>query len=151
MDQVLKNPSEFRYDKALKASEKIGIKKSLLVGVGLAITFLVIFSSYCFAFYMGTNFVHSGRLQGGTVMTVFFAVMMGLVMVLWREIIPPTSLRSMAMGHATQQFGVLGAALGAAGALYEVIDRVCSCAKSYHVSPNLDPRHWFVLGGGKET
>ncbi|PAV59795.1 hypothetical protein WR25_25744 isoform A [Diploscapter pachys] len=96
-----------RYDRALKVSEKIGIKKSLLVGVGLAITFLVIFSSYCFAFYMGTNFVHSGRLQGGTVMTVFFAVMMG----------------SMAMGHATQQFGVLGAALGAAGALYEVIDR----------------------------
>ncbi|PAV65224.1 hypothetical protein WR25_20742 [Diploscapter pachys] len=96
-----------RYDKALEAGKMNGIKRSITVGVGLAITFLTIFSSYCLAFWVGTNFVANGSMNGGTVMTVFFSVMMG----------------SMALGQAGPQFAVLGTALGAAGALYEIIDR----------------------------
>lgn len=52
--------------------------------------------------------MYSRRLKGGTVLTVFFSVMMG----------------SMALGQAGQQFATIGTALGAAASLYEVIDRV---------------------------
>ena len=55
------------------------------------------------------DFVYDGKIKdGGTVMTVFFSVMMG----------------SMALGQAGPQFAVLGTAMGAAGTLYEIIDRV---------------------------
>lgn len=65
------------------------------------------FSSYCLAFWVGTDFVFKNEMKGGTVMTVFFSVMMG----------------SMALGQAGPQFAVLGTAMGAAGALYQIIDR----------------------------
>ncbi|VDL82988.1 unnamed protein product [Nippostrongylus brasiliensis] len=59
------------------------------------------------AFWVGTNFVYNGDMKGGTVMTVFVAVMMG----------------SLAIGQAGPQFAVIGTAMGAAGAVYEIIDR----------------------------
>ncbi|KAK6047784.1 ABC transporter, ATP-binding protein [Cooperia oncophora] len=96
-----------RYEKALEAGKATGIKKSLYIGIGLGITFLIMFSSYCLAFWVGTDFVFKNEMQGGTVMTVFFSVMMG----------------SMALGQAGPQFAVLGTALGAAGSLYQIIDR----------------------------
>uniref|UniRef100_A0A7I4YQ55 Multidrug resistance protein 1 n=2 Tax=Haemonchus contortus TaxID=6289 RepID=A0A7I4YQ55_HAECO len=96
-----------RYKQALEDGKSTGIKKSLYVGIGFAITFLILFSSYCLAFWVGTDFVYNNRMQGGTVMTVFFAVMMG----------------SMALGQAGPQFAVLGTAMGAAGSLYQIIDR----------------------------
>ncbi|CAI4228037.1 unnamed protein product [Auanema sp. JU1783] len=97
-----------RYDKALEAGKSTGILRSLYVGSGLGLTFLIMFSSYCLAFWVGTNFVYNGSMDAGNVMTVFFSVMLG----------------SMALGQAGPQFAVLGTALGAAGALYEVIDRI---------------------------
>ncbi|CAD6186832.1 unnamed protein product [Caenorhabditis auriculariae] len=96
-----------RYDEALQDGKVTGIKKSIYIGMGLALTFLIMFSSYCLAFWVGTNFVADGSMDGGTVMTVFFSVMMG----------------SMALGQAGPQFAVLGTALGSAATLYEIIDR----------------------------
>ncbi|KAK6746818.1 hypothetical protein RB195_000213 [Necator americanus] len=96
-----------RYDKALEDGKSTGIRKSLYIGLGLALTFLIMFSSYCLAFWVGTDFVFKGEMLGGNVMTVFFSVMMG----------------SMALGQAGPQFAVLGTALGAAGSLYQIIDR----------------------------
>ncbi|KAK5970204.1 Multidrug resistance protein pgp-1 [Trichostrongylus colubriformis] len=96
-----------RYDKALEDGKSTGIKKSLYIGIGLGITFMIMFSSYCLAFWVGTDFVFKNQMQGGTVMTVFFSVMMG----------------SMALGQAGPQFAVLGTAMGAAGSLYQIIDR----------------------------
>ncbi|PIO58676.1 ABC transporter, ATP-binding protein, partial [Teladorsagia circumcincta] len=95
------------YEKALEDGKSTGIKKSLYIGIGLGITFLIMFSSYCLAFWVGTDFVFKNQMQGGTVMTVFFSVMMG----------------SMALGQAGPQFAVLGTAMGAAGSLYQIIDR----------------------------
>lgn len=97
-----------RYEDALEHGKKTGIKKSFLIGAGLASFFVIIYASYCLAFWVGTNFVYSGRLESGTVLTVFFSVMMG----------------SMALGQAGQQFATIGTALGAAASLYEVIDRI---------------------------
>ncbi|CAD6198759.1 unnamed protein product [Caenorhabditis auriculariae] len=96
-----------RYENALKDGKATGVKKSIYVGLGLAATFAIMFSSYALAFWVGTNFVADGRMTGGTVLTVFFSVMMG----------------SMALGQAGSQFAVVGTAIGAAGSLYEVIDR----------------------------
>ncbi|VDM75530.1 unnamed protein product, partial [Strongylus vulgaris] len=83
------------------------MRTSLYIGLGLALTFAIMFSSYCLAFWVGTDFVFKNEMQGGTVMTVFFSVMMG----------------SMALGQAGPQFAVLGTAMGAAGSLYQIIDR----------------------------
>ncbi|CAI5451390.1 unnamed protein product [Caenorhabditis angaria] len=96
-----------RYEDALEKGKQTGVKKSFFIGAGLAMFFVIIYSSYCLAFWVGTEFVYNGRLQGGTVFTVFFSVMMG----------------SMALGQAGQQFATIGTAMGAAAALYEVIDR----------------------------
>ncbi|EYC19304.1 hypothetical protein Y032_0024g1008 [Ancylostoma ceylanicum] len=58
-----------RYDKALADGRSTGIKKSFYIGLGLALTFLIMFSSYCLAFWVGTDFVFKNQMQGGTVMT----------------------------------------------------------------------------------
>uniref|UniRef100_A0A914ZBL4 ABC transmembrane type-1 domain-containing protein n=1 Tax=Panagrolaimus superbus TaxID=310955 RepID=A0A914ZBL4_9BILA len=102
-----------RYDSALVEGKNTGVLKSVYIGVGLASTFVVMFSSYCLAFWIGTNFIANGTMEPKTVLTVFFSVMMG----------------SMALGQAGQQFAVLGIAQGAASAIFEIIDR----------DPEIDP------------
>uniref|UniRef100_A0AC34QYV8 p-glycoprotein n=1 Tax=Panagrolaimus sp. JU765 TaxID=591449 RepID=A0AC34QYV8_9BILA len=96
-----------RYEKALEAGKANGIIKSVYVGSGLALTFIVMFGSYCLAFWVGTNFVVDGDMDPETLITVFFSIMMG----------------SMALGQAGPQFAVVGTAQGAASAIYEIIDR----------------------------
>uniref|UniRef100_A0AC35FBA3 p-glycoprotein n=1 Tax=Panagrolaimus sp. PS1159 TaxID=55785 RepID=A0AC35FBA3_9BILA len=96
-----------RYNKALDAGKLNGVIKSAYVGAGLALTFLVMFGSYCLAFWVGTNFVVDKYMDAETLITVFFSIMMG----------------SMALGQAGPQFAVIGTAQGAASAIYEIIDR----------------------------
>ncbi|KAK0397961.1 hypothetical protein QR680_002359 [Steinernema hermaphroditum] len=96
-----------RYNKALQAGKIDGIMKSIYVGVGLALTFLIIFSSYTLAFWVGTDYVVWGWIEPSTLLTVFFSVMLG----------------SMAMGQAGPQFAVIGTAQGAAAAIFDIIDR----------------------------
>uniref|UniRef100_A0A0N5C259 ABC-type xenobiotic transporter n=1 Tax=Strongyloides papillosus TaxID=174720 RepID=A0A0N5C259_STREA len=96
-----------RYETALLNAMKDGIKKGAVVGVGLGMTFLIIFASYCLAFWVGTDFIYEGKVETNVVFTVFFSVMMG----------------SMALGQAGPQFAVLGTALGCASSLFEIIDR----------------------------
>lgn len=78
------------------------------MGIGMSVTFLTLFASYCLAFWAGTDFVYYGTMEGGVVMTVFFSVMMG----------------SMALGQAGPLLGLISIARTAAGQLYSVIDRV---------------------------
>lgn len=59
-----------RYDKALGRSMKDGILKSFFIGIGVGTTFMIIFGSYALAFWVGTNYVHDGTLDAGTVLTV---------------------------------------------------------------------------------
>lgn len=97
-----------KYDTALTKCMKNGIKKNAYVGIALGATFLIIFASYCLAFWVGTDFVVNHTMEPKTVLTVFFSVLMG----------------SMALGQAGQQFAVIGTAQGAASAIFEVIDRI---------------------------
>ncbi|KAE9555334.1 hypothetical protein FO519_001416 [Halicephalobus sp. NKZ332] len=96
-----------RYNVALKEGKNTGIVKSTYIGLGLSVTFVIMFSSYCLAFWVGTNFIANGTMEAKTVLTVFFSIMMS----------------SMALGQAGQQFAVVGAAQGAAAAIFEIIDR----------------------------
>ncbi|KAJ1366072.1 Ubiquitin carboxyl-terminal hydrolase isozyme L1 [Parelaphostrongylus tenuis] len=106
-----------RYDKALADGRSAGIRKSVYIGLGLGLTMFIVFSMYCLGFWFGTDFVYSNQMKGGAVITVFFSVLMG----------------SMALGQAGPQLGALGTAMGAAGSLYEIIDReleIDSCGAS---------------------
>ncbi|TKR73206.1 hypothetical protein L596_020543 [Steinernema carpocapsae] len=96
-----------RYNEALKAGKVSGIKRSIYVGVGLGVTFLVLFGSFTLAFWVGTDYVADRTIAANTVVTVFFSVMLG----------------SMAMGQAGPQIAVVGTAQGAAAAIFDIIDR----------------------------
>ncbi|KAH7730954.1 bile salt export pump [Aphelenchoides avenae] len=96
-----------RYAAALRRARVDGILKSVYIGIGFALTFLVMFASYALAFWVGTDFVVDQGMHPETLITVFFAVMMG----------------SMALGQAGPQFAVIGTAQGAAGSIFDIIDR----------------------------
>ncbi|CAB3398373.1 unnamed protein product [Caenorhabditis bovis] len=96
-----------KYEAALRAGKITGIKKSFYTAIGHAVLFVIVFSSYCLAFWVGVDFIYKGEIDGATVMTVFFSVMMG----------------AMSLAGDVQQFSVIGTAIGAATSLYEVIDR----------------------------
>ncbi|CAI4229418.1 unnamed protein product [Auanema sp. JU1783] len=96
-----------RFDESLEKGRKLGIRKSFKVGIGIGTTFLFMFSSYALAFWIGVNYAAEGKLDGGTVMTVFFSVMMG----------------SMALGQVGPQFAVIGTSIGAAASLLSIIER----------------------------
>ena len=97
-----------RYNIALDKGKVNGIIKAIYAGLGLAMNFIVMFSSYCIAFWVGTGFIVDGDITPDTLLTVFFSIMMG----------------SMALGQAGPQFAVIGTAQGAASAIYDIIDRV---------------------------
>uniref|UniRef100_A0A915EH34 ABC transmembrane type-1 domain-containing protein n=1 Tax=Ditylenchus dipsaci TaxID=166011 RepID=A0A915EH34_9BILA len=107
-----------RYEQALREGMKNGIRRAYYTGTGLSITFVVLYSSYALAFWMGTSFIADGQVSVQTVITVFFGVLLG----------------STALGSAGQHLAVIGVAQGAAAAVYAIIDRVpvprkTSCAK----------------------
>ncbi|CAD5226900.1 unnamed protein product [Bursaphelenchus xylophilus] len=96
-----------RYEDGLKQARWSGMLRSIYIGTGFAFTFVVLFSSYCIAFWVGTNLVIDNGMHPEVMITVFFAVMMG----------------SMALGQASPQFAVIGTAQGTAASIYEIIDR----------------------------
>ncbi|KAI6176117.1 P-glycoprotein-9 [Aphelenchoides bicaudatus] len=96
-----------RYSEALEKAKSTGIWRSLWIGCGLASTFLVLFGSYCLAFWVGTNFVVDNGMAPEIMITVFFSVMMG----------------SMALGQSSPQYAVIGTAQGCAASIFDIIDR----------------------------
>ncbi|PAV82879.1 hypothetical protein WR25_21147 [Diploscapter pachys] len=96
-----------KFGEAVSVARKKGLLKSFFLGLSFGCMSLAQFSSFALAFYIGINWVYDGSLYSGTMITTFFAVMMG----------------SVALGLAGPQFAVLGVAQGAATSVYEVIDR----------------------------
>uniref|UniRef100_A0AC35TT20 Multidrug resistance protein 1 n=1 Tax=Rhabditophanes sp. KR3021 TaxID=114890 RepID=A0AC35TT20_9BILA len=66
-----------RYNVSLKDALKDGVQKSIFIGAGLGVTFLIIFASYCLGFYIGVDYVYWGMAESNVVFTCFFSVMMG--------------------------------------------------------------------------
>jgi ATP-binding cassette subfamily B (MDR/TAP) protein 1 len=107
-----------RYSDNLGKAKEVGIKKGSSEGLALGVTYLVMFSSYALAFWYGAKLVvnfqanDDGRYTTdytiGTVLTTFFAIIMG--------------------AFATSQIGqnaeFFVTAQAAAYSIYELIDRV---------------------------
>ena len=68
---------EARYAKELEYVEQAGVRKGTVIGLGLGVTFLVMFSSYGLAFWYGSTLISSGVMDPGSIVNVFFAIIMG--------------------------------------------------------------------------
>ncbi|RUP50036.1 P-loop containing nucleoside triphosphate hydrolase protein [Jimgerdemannia flammicorona] len=66
-----------RYEKKLEIAYKTGVRKGLALGWGFGCFMFVLFSTYGLALWYGSRLVLQGTMNGGEVLTVFFALMMG--------------------------------------------------------------------------
>ena len=98
----------YRYDAKLKEAKKIGAKKGMGVGVALGSIFFLIFAIYGAGFWFGAFLIMRGFTSGGNVLAVFFAVITA----------------AFSIGQAGPNLQNLFEAAGAAGTIYETIDRV---------------------------
>ncbi|KAL8574859.1 hypothetical protein ACOMHN_044881 [Nucella lapillus] len=103
-----------RYSEALDESQRLGVKKGLVQGVGAGFLMFSVFGSYGLAFWYGStqvndylNSLGKDGLSPGDVITVFFCVMAS----------------SMALGQAAPNMGSIAAAKGAGGKVFELLER----------------------------
>ncbi|ETW04341.1 hypothetical protein H310_04637 [Aphanomyces invadans] len=106
-----------KYNTALVATEKAGIKKGLAVGVGTGSMFGMIFMTYAFGMWYGAVQVATDQLtlpkctencyDGGRVLTVFFTIIMS----------------AMALGQAGPSIQAVFSARAAAAIVFEMIER----------------------------
>lgn len=97
-----------RYESKLGLAEKSGMKKGLVSGGAMGVTYLIMFASYSLAFWYGSSLVRTGEYTPGDLLIVFFAVLIGAFF----------------MGQGGPNFEAFAAARGAAFAVYRIIDRI---------------------------
>jgi ATP-binding cassette, subfamily B (MDR/TAP), member 1 len=96
------------YDVYLERTHDLGSKLAWIHGGALAFFFFVIYSAYGLAFYFGTTLVLNGEINVGIIVNCFLAIIIGSI-----------SLASLA-----PEVVAISTARGAAGKLFETIDRV---------------------------
>ncbi|KAF7325220.1 hypothetical protein MKEN_00566300 [Mycena kentingensis (nom. inval.)] len=96
------------YDGFVGTARKVDLKTAFVTGFGLAAFYFTIFAAYGLAFSYGVTLVNRGLGDAGTVVTVFMSIMTGTF--------------SLVILGALGQPIIL--AMGAAGKLFETIDRV---------------------------
>ncbi|XP_068615681.1 ATP-dependent translocase ABCB1 [Brachionichthys hirsutus] len=94
-----------RYRKNLEDAKKMGIKKAISANVAMGATFLLIYLSYSLAFWYGSTLILSGEYTIGSVLTVFFAVIIG----------------AYSVGQASPNIQTFASARGAAYKVYSII------------------------------
>ncbi|XP_022240474.1 multidrug resistance protein 1A-like, partial [Limulus polyphemus] len=103
-----------RYEKNLVQARKNGIKRSLVTSIGASMVWLCIYGSYALAFWYGVKLIIESREAGNneyvpsTLIIVFFNVLMG----------------AMNMGQASPYLEAFAIARGAAGMIFEIIERI---------------------------
>ena len=97
-----------RYDENLKEAKKLGVKKGLGVGASLGATVFSLFSIYGAVFWFGAFLISEQFTDGGSVLVVFFSILIG----------------SLSLGQSFPNLQNLFEAAGAAGTIYDTIDRV---------------------------
>uniref|UniRef100_A0A3Q2C7V3 ATP-binding cassette, sub-family B (MDR/TAP), member 4 n=1 Tax=Cyprinodon variegatus TaxID=28743 RepID=A0A3Q2C7V3_CYPVA len=95
-----------RYHKNLEDAKTMGIRKAISANIAMGFTFLMIYLSYALAFWYGSTLILSGEYTIGSVLTVFFVVIIGVF----------------AMGQTSPNIQTFASARGAAYKVYNIID-----------------------------
>uniref|UniRef100_A0A8C7RJF4 ATP-binding cassette, sub-family B (MDR/TAP), member 4 n=1 Tax=Oncorhynchus mykiss TaxID=8022 RepID=A0A8C7RJF4_ONCMY len=95
-----------RYEKNLEDAKNMGIRKAISANIAMGFTFLMIYLSYALSFWYGSTLILSGEYTIGTVLTVFFTVLIG----------------AFAMGQTSPNVQAFASARGAAHKVYNIID-----------------------------
>ncbi|KAL0079725.1 P-loop containing nucleoside triphosphate hydrolase protein [Phycomyces blakesleeanus] len=101
------------YSIKLEKAKQTGIKRGLILGFGLGAFMFILFATYALSFWYGGQLVIKGKLNGPTVLVVFFAMIMG----------------AMALLQLPPNLSAVSSACGAAYKIYDTIERV----------PEIDP------------
>uniref|UniRef100_A0A668RQI5 ATP-binding cassette sub-family B member 5 n=1 Tax=Oreochromis aureus TaxID=47969 RepID=A0A668RQI5_OREAU len=99
-----------RYHKNLEDAKQLGIKKAISANLSMGVTFLFIYLSYALAFWYGSTLILNGEYTIGTVLTVFFSVLIG----------------AFSLGQTSPNIQTFASARGAAYKVYNIIDHVPS-------------------------
>ncbi|KAH9313080.1 hypothetical protein KI387_028115, partial [Taxus chinensis] len=95
------------YDKSLNIAYKAFAQQGLASGFGLGFVQFILFCDYAFAFWYGSRLILDEEYNGGDVINVIFAVLMG----------------GMSLGQTSPSLKAIGAGLAAAYKIVETIDR----------------------------
>uniref|UniRef100_A0A3Q3Q392 ATP-binding cassette, sub-family B (MDR/TAP), member 4 n=1 Tax=Monopterus albus TaxID=43700 RepID=A0A3Q3Q392_MONAL len=99
-----------RYQKNLEDAKNMGIKKAISANIAMGFTFLMIYLSYAVAFWYGSTLILSGEYTIGSVLTVFFVVLIG----------------AFTLGQTSPNIQTFASARGAAHKVYSIIDHTPS-------------------------
>ncbi|XP_077979293.1 ATP-dependent translocase ABCB1-like [Glandiceps talaboti] len=99
-----------RYRDNLHSAKTVGIKKGVVSGVGMGVTFLLVFCTYALGFWYGTQLILNPDKDYtiGSMLTVFFAVLIG----------------AFSLGNAAPSIGDIAVARGAARKIWDIIDLI---------------------------
>ncbi|KAJ3406830.1 GTPase-activating protein [Chytridiales sp. JEL 0842] len=94
-----------RYDAELGGARAAGVKKSIAMGFGLGFLFMVIYFAYALAFYYGSVLLQDNLIDAGTVVNVFFSVLIGAFSL--GQIAPEMQAIMLGVGAGTKIFYTL--------------------------------------------
>uniref|UniRef100_A0AAR2JHI7 ATP-binding cassette, sub-family B (MDR/TAP), member 4 n=1 Tax=Pygocentrus nattereri TaxID=42514 RepID=A0AAR2JHI7_PYGNA len=97
-----------RYHKNLENAKNVGIKKAVTVNIVVGFTYFMIYVSYALAFWYGSTLILDKEYTTGTLLTVFFAVIIG----------------AFGLGQTSPNVQAFSSARGAAHKVFSIIDHV---------------------------
>uniref|UniRef100_A0AAR2JKX7 ATP-binding cassette sub-family B member 5 n=1 Tax=Pygocentrus nattereri TaxID=42514 RepID=A0AAR2JKX7_PYGNA len=95
-----------QYHKNLENAKNVGIKKAVTVNIVVGFTYFMIYVSYALAFWYGSTLILDKEYTTGTLLTVFFAVIIG----------------AFGLGQTSPNVQAFSSARGAAHKVFSIID-----------------------------
>uniref|UniRef100_A0A4W4E7J3 ABC-type xenobiotic transporter n=1 Tax=Electrophorus electricus TaxID=8005 RepID=A0A4W4E7J3_ELEEL len=95
-----------RYQKNLEEAKNVGIKKAVTVNIAVGFTYFMIYMAYALAFWYGSTLIFAGEYSIGSLLTVFFAVIIG----------------AFGIGQTSPNIQAFASARGAAHKVFSIID-----------------------------
>ncbi|KAM6910395.1 ATP-dependent translocase ABCB1 [Xenentodon cancila] len=95
-----------RYQRNLEDAKRMGIKKAISANIAMGFTFMMIYLSYALAFWYGSTLILKGEYTIGSLLTVFFVVLIGVF----------------TMGQTSPNIQTFASARGAAHKVYSIIE-----------------------------
>ncbi|BGP16128.1 hypothetical protein JCM10213v2_004122 [Rhodosporidiobolus nylandii] len=102
------------YDVLNQETLRVGLLSARFNGGGLGVFFFIIYSSYALAFSWGTTLIRMGHADSGSIVTVFFSILIG----------------AFSLAQLAPNLQAVGFAQGAATEIFNTIDRVPSIDSS---------------------